>query len=312
MKIFLSHASESKALVRQLTAALPAHVQRWLDQDQMATGERFPEHIEAGIRNECDFLIAFVDEAALASEWVRREVALGLARQRALQRPFVLPVLLGDVGARLGELGLAADEWLHLDARDHSDAGIAASAAMLQAELFKHSSELVEQLRNADRRSLIDAFASELAEFEQAAYRCTSSMVNSYEAMVAMQPAIDHLQQTLAAYNAVSDRFIPRLPFHRDRLSAAWRDRRSLCNHLARLIDQVEDEVYRGAMFDLREVLEMLHETMVEDEGGRLDSTELARRDARKTELLVTAQAALDRMTRDASAVIGDFTAELE
>jgi hypothetical protein len=66
VKVFLSHASESKPLVRRLTAGLPKHVERWLDAEELATGQRFAKHIEAGIRNECDFFLVFIDEAALA------------------------------------------------------------------------------------------------------------------------------------------------------------------------------------------------------------------------------------------------------
>ena len=312
MKIFLSHASQSKPLVRRLTAALPPHVERWLDQDELATGQKFASFIEACIRTECDFLVVFIDQAALASEWVKREVDLGRERQRDLQRPFVLPVLLADLRERMHELGLPADEWLYLDARDLSDAGLAASAAALQAELFKHASELVERLRSADRRALIDAFAAELAEYEQVAYRWVASMANRIEVLIAVQASHDHIRDCVATYNAVSDGFIPRLPIHRDRLTAAWRDRRSLCKHIAELIDMVEDDVYRGAMFDLNEVLSMLHETMVADAEQRLDAQALAAQETRKAELLAKAQAALDRMTRDASELVGDLTSELD
>lgn len=312
MKIFLSHASPSKPLVRRLTEGLPPHVERWLDQDELSTGQKFAAHIEAGIRLECDFLIVFVDEAALASEWVRREVGIGLARHRDLQRPFVLPVLLGDVAPRMHEIGLPADEWLYLDARDHSDAGLAASAARLQAELFKHASELVERLRSADRRALIDGFVAELAEFEQVAYRWLASLNNRMGYVIARPEAQAHIRDCLAAYNAVADRFIPRLPGHRDRLSAAWRDHRLLRKNIAALIDQVEDEVYRGAMFDLNEVLGTLHEAMIADEAGRLDPGWLEAREERKTVLLAKAQAALESMTRDASELAGDLTSELE
>lgn len=312
MKIFLSHASRSKPLVRRLTDGLPRHVERWLDQEELATGHPFPRHIEAGIRTECDFLVAFIDADALDSDWVRREVSIGLARQRDLKRPFVLPVLLADVRSRMGELGLPADEWLYLDARDLSDAGIAVSAAALKAELFRHASELIERLRSADRRALIDAFAGELAEYEQVAYRWLASMANSIGVLITVQASIDHLRDCLAAYNAVADRFVPRLPLHRDRLSAAWHDRRSLCNHIAALLDVVEDDVYRGAMFDLNEVLGMIHETMVADAEQRLDAAQLAAHEQRKTALLAKAQAALDRMTREASELVGDLTSELE
>jgi hypothetical protein len=312
MKVFLSHANESKPLVRRLTDGLPKHVARWLDAEELATGQKFPQHIEAGIRNECDFFLVFIDEAALQSEWVKREVALGRERQRDLQRPFVLPILVGDVQARMGELGLAADEWLYLDARDLSDTGVAASGAAIAAELFKHASELVERLRTTDRRSLIDGFAAELAEFEQVAYRWVAAMENRIDVLVTVQAAIDHVRETLAAYNQVADRFIPRLPKHRDALSAAWHDRRSFINRIAALIDLVEDGVYRGAMYDLNEVLGLVHEAQVADAEKRLDPAQLAKDEQRKTVLIDQAQAALDDLTQRANALFGDLTAELE
>lgn len=312
MKIFLSHASTSKPRVRRLTASLPAHVERWLDQDELATGQKFGQHIEAGIKNECDFLLVFVDAAALASEWVRREVALGLQRQRDLQRPFVLPVLLDDVRERLHEIGLAADQWLYLDARDDSDAGVAAAAALLQAELFKHASELVERLRNTDRRALIDAFAADVAAYEQVAFRWVASMTHGYRVLIFEQEAFDHVRECLANYNAVADRVIPALPGHRDRLTSAWRDRRSLCNHLAELIDQIEDGVYRGTMYRLNEALRMLQELNTAQQQHRMDDAEVDRCEARKVELLDQARASLRRMTEDASDLVGDFTSELD
>ena len=36
--------------------------------------------IEAAIRRDCDFVLVFIDEHALASDWVRRETALALRR----------------------------------------------------------------------------------------------------------------------------------------------------------------------------------------------------------------------------------------
>ncbi len=115
MQLFLSHASASKARVRRIVAQLPKHVEAWLDQDELSPGHRFGRHIETAIAEECDFLIVFVDAAALASDWVRREVAAGLAREADLDRPFVVPVLFDDVAARIGEVGDLADR-LYLQA----------------------------------------------------------------------------------------------------------------------------------------------------------------------------------------------------
>ena len=61
MKVFLSHASESKPRVRRLTQGLPRHVEVWLDADELEAGQKFPQHIERGIREECDFVLVFVD-----------------------------------------------------------------------------------------------------------------------------------------------------------------------------------------------------------------------------------------------------------
>jgi TIR domain len=312
MRIFLSHDSQDKALVRRLTDGLPKHVQRWLDADELRTGQKFADHIEAGIRLECDFFLVFIDEASLASDWVKREVALALGRQRDLQRPYVLPVLIGDVAHRMGELGLAPEERLYLDARDHSDAGVAASAAALHAELFKHASELVERLRSADRRALIDGFSAELAEFEQVAFRWVASMGNDIEYIAALPAAAAHVRECLAAYNAVADRFIPRLATHRDRLLAGWREHRSVCKHIAELIDQIEDGVYRGAMFKLNEVLNLVHAEMLAIEQGAPDAARVAAGNERRRELLAAATAAIDAMTRDASELVADLHAELE
>ena len=87
MKIFLSHGSEAKPLVRRLTAALPRHVEIWLDADELRLGQKFAQHIERGIRLESDFVVAFVDRHALDSTWVKREVGLALKRL-ARCRPF--------------------------------------------------------------------------------------------------------------------------------------------------------------------------------------------------------------------------------
>jgi hypothetical protein len=308
VKVFLSHASESKPRVRRLTQGLPRHVEVWLDADELEAGQKFPQHIERGIREECDFVLVFVDGHALDSPWVRRETAQALQRQADLQRSFVLPVLLDDVCERMAELGLDAEQLIYIDARDASDDGVARGGQLIAAELFKLASRLVESLRSADRRALIDGFASELAEYEQVAFRWLAAMGNRLPVLAEAGPANDHLRECLAAYNAVGDRFIPRLAQHRDRLAAAWRGSPALRNHIRALIDFVEDGVYRGAMFALNEVLQMLHALGA---GPRPAAAALDAQEARKGELIAAAQRALDKMTSDASELVNDLTSEL-
>jgi hypothetical protein len=309
MKIFLSHASESKPLVRRLTEALPAHVSIWLDRDAMAPGQRFAPRIEAAIRNDCDFVLVFIDEHALESDWVKRETALALQRQVDLQRAFVLPVLLQPVAERMKVLGIDPAEMLYLEATDHSDAGIAAAARTLADELFKHCSMLIESLRSADRRRMLDELAAESTEFKQVAFMWQASMGNSLAVLSVNQAAFDHVRDSLVAYNAVCERFVPRLALHRDRITSAWRERRSLCEDVREVLASIENDVYRGAMFRLNEVIESIHHL---DAAGGAQADEIARLDAKKEALNAAARDALERMSAQVAELIGDLESELE
>jgi hypothetical protein len=309
MKIFLSHASESKPLVRRLTAPLPPHGSIWLDRDMMGPGHRFGPRIEAAIRRECDFVLVFIDEHALASDWVKRETALALQRQGDLQRTFLLPVLLQHLGPRMTELGIDPEDLLYLDATDHSDTGIAEASRTLGEELFRHCSKMIESLRNADRRLFLDELASELTEYKQAAFMWQASMGNSLAVLSSNQAAFDLVRDSVAAYNAVSDRFIARLGLHRDRLTAAWRDRRSLCEDVRELLASIENDVYRGAMFRLNDAIEMIHRL---DAAGGAEPAEIARLDVEKERLNEAARDALERMSARTADLIGDLERELD
>lgn len=307
MKIFLSHASESKPRVRRIAEMLPRHVDAWLDQDELAAGRKFPDIIERAIRLQSDFTVVFVDAQALDSEWVRREVDLALRREVDLQRPFVIPVLLGDVAQRLHELGFDPGQRLYLDARDLSDEGLARSGRALADELFKLASRLIESLRSVDRRALLDAFSSELTAFQQAAYRFVSTFENSLESIVLDERITALVRDALADYNAVADRFIARLPQHRDRLTSAWRDRRALCNDVRELATLIEVDVYRGALFAFSDVIEVIHAV-----NDRADVAAVRPHEPRREAVVTAARRALERLSTKASDVISDLEAELE
>jgi hypothetical protein len=221
----------------------------------------------------------------------------------------VLPVLLRPLGARINELGIDPEQMLYLDATDGSDAGVARSARLIGDELFKHCSAIIETLRNADRRAMLDALSAEVIEFKQVAFRWQASMGNSLTVLSANQAAFDHVRETLSAYNAVSERFVPRLALHRDRITAAWRDRRSLCEDVREVLAAIENEVYRGAMFRLNEVIEAIHDL---DAAGGAPAAEVAALDARKDVLNEAARGALERMSARTAELIGDLESELE
>ncbi len=307
MKIFLSHASPSKARVRRLVAGLPRHVDLWLDQDELSVGYRFGRHIESAIAEECDFMVVFLDEAALASTWVKKEVALGLQREADLDRSFVIPVLLDDVFARIAEVGPLGDR-LYLQAWDTSEAGDVRAAQQLSEQLFALTSRMVENLRNLGRRGMLDAFARELAAYKQVAFMWRQLLGNRLAVLSTNQALFDQVADAVKAYNRVADDFIPRLSMHRDRLTAAWSEHRGLSEDIRDLADEIENRVYRGALLRLNRLHEIVHAL---DATGGADATTMAGYELEQKLILEETARALEDMSRRATRLVGALEREL-
>lgn len=96
MKIFLSHSSRDKALVREVKELLPRFLDDWLDEDKLCWGDSFPKQLKETIQSGIDFLLIFLDTHALNSNWVMQELDWAIQRERELNRTFVLPILLED------------------------------------------------------------------------------------------------------------------------------------------------------------------------------------------------------------------------
>ena len=70
MRIFLSHCSRDKALVREFRSMLPSFLNTWLDEDSLSWGDSFSTELRTTIQSGVDFLIIFLDTEALNSKWV--------------------------------------------------------------------------------------------------------------------------------------------------------------------------------------------------------------------------------------------------
>ncbi|MEY2893707.1 MAG: hypothetical protein RJA98_3615 [Pseudomonadota bacterium] len=307
MKLFLSHASGAKPLVRALTAGLPPHVQVWLDQDELTAGAPLAQRLERVIEAECDYVLVFVDEDALASDWVKREVAIALQREEELQREFLLPVMLAPLEARMAELGVT-EELIYLDATDHSPEGLARSAALLEAQLFALASRLIEGLRSLGRRQMLRHFEADLNDYKQAAFMWLATLRNSLAVLSSNPDAFDHVRQALVAYNSVSDRVIPGLGAHRDRICDAWQQYKGLSRQFRDLTADVDNEIYRGAMFRLNEVLGLIHQL---DAGRRDGLAPTTAQDARKDQLVNEADAALTAMADRSTELVAQLEQEI-
>jgi len=99
MKIFLSHTSRDKPLVREFRTGLPAFLRSktWLDEDNLLWGDALAGTLKTTIQTKVDFLVIFLTRQALDSAWVRQELEWATAREGELKRTFVLPILIEDV-----------------------------------------------------------------------------------------------------------------------------------------------------------------------------------------------------------------------
>lgn len=135
MRIFLSHRSRDKALVREFRGMLPNFLSTWLDEDSLSWGDSFPTELRTTIQSGVDFLIIFLDKDALNSKWVRQELEWAMQRERELKRTFILPILLEEVSPEHYPAGFS--ERLFLRLSDFSHAAVEALAKRATMKLFQ-------------------------------------------------------------------------------------------------------------------------------------------------------------------------------
>ena len=65
----------------------------------LSWGDAFPAELRSSIQSGVDFLIIFLDNDALSSEWVKQELNWAIEREKELKRTFILPILLEEVAS---------------------------------------------------------------------------------------------------------------------------------------------------------------------------------------------------------------------
>lgn len=98
MKVFLSHSSLDKELVRPIATWLHSKgIEVWLDEWSMTAGDSLVGKIGEGIASS-DRLVVFLTPNSIGSNWVTKEVATGiimeLAEDKGLGEKFVVPAVL--------------------------------------------------------------------------------------------------------------------------------------------------------------------------------------------------------------------------
>ncbi len=166
MKIFVSHTSKDKALVRSVCQRLPAWLSVWIDEDRLIAGDDLRSSLEHVIDAEADLVVLFVGDSTVDSPWVRREVDWALRREDELDSTFLVPVLLADVRDRLPEIGLSGR--IDLALHGYADADVDALAAKLADHLGRWLSNAAQRsigpVPARVRRRPNDTYADDVAE----------------------------------------------------------------------------------------------------------------------------------------------------
>lgn len=96
MKIFFSHNSRDKPLLREIMHYFPYYIPVWIDEDEIIAGEDLFNKIKSVIKTKTDVVVFFLSIEALNSSWVNREIEWALDHEKLLRRPFIIPVILDE------------------------------------------------------------------------------------------------------------------------------------------------------------------------------------------------------------------------
>ena len=132
---------------------------------------------------------------------------------------------------------------------------------------------------------------------------------NSLTALSTNQALFDQVAAAVKDYNRVGDDFIPRLALHRDRLTAAWAEHRGLCEDVRAMVDEIENQVYRGAMLRLNRLHEIVHTLVAAGDGG--DDATTAGYEREQQTILAAAERALEAMSQRSTRLIGALEREI-
>jgi tetratricopeptide (TPR) repeat protein len=135
MKLFFSHSSKDKPLVREIRKQLPEHIRSWIDEKDLLIGDDVATSIRNTIDTRSDFVVLFLSISSVQSEWVRSEIEWALDRERDLGRSFILPIVLDAHSWDLVQ-PVSFRSRKYLLCTDFSEAGVARTAKELSNHLF--------------------------------------------------------------------------------------------------------------------------------------------------------------------------------
>lgn len=96
VRVFLSHSSRDKNLVRDLAVRLQkVGATVWLDEAELQVGDSLTERIRSGVVDS-DFVVVSISRNSINSRWVLTELGTAIENGRATGKNAVLPIVLDD------------------------------------------------------------------------------------------------------------------------------------------------------------------------------------------------------------------------
>lgn len=303
MRIFISHATEDKPRVLAITAALPAHVQSWLDIHEIGLGASLDGEIRHALEDSHAFLV-FASRVALTKPWVATETQWALARERQSDRVFVLPVLL-EAGLDLKARGAPFDalhERLHLPAFADDAAADAAAAGRLADHLFHWLSDWIDaaEPEGGGNRRFVAQIEQNLVEFKTRLFELHAILAWPLEVLVTRADALALLVESKDRYNAFTDAFIPRLARTTDEVRERFGP--VVARVHVRLAELIQRDVYHGAAYALNDVVESInaYESSLRDDPAAFAAAEM-----RRAERVAALKPVMAELNRESSEFIG-------
>ncbi|MDN7703340.1 toll/interleukin-1 receptor domain-containing protein [Burkholderia semiarida] len=119
-KIFLSHKSSNKAIVRDVANTLKEiGFDPWLDEDRMVAGSNLEREIKQGMMDSCA-AVFFVTPDFTDEDWIAREVDHAMTEKRKKGERFaIVPLRLTSPDGRTGKIIEMFEEYLHPNVAHH-------------------------------------------------------------------------------------------------------------------------------------------------------------------------------------------------
>jgi len=153
MQIFFSHSSKIKPLVREVIRILPRFLDTWIDEKRLLTSDRISATIEQTIKSDTDYVVLFVEENAIKSEWVIKEIKWALEAEKKYNRQILFLAIVDQKAyKKLKKLDFDIDDHKFITLENQEEASVRNFANALAEEIFAHACRELDNLRNPKTR----------------------------------------------------------------------------------------------------------------------------------------------------------------